>query len=185
MSLSKEKIRKNAERYFKFIEKYGAFNDELVELLGEDFIKAPASPREDLYNAFDGGLIKHIFTVGKYISLINEQLPDNLKVDKDSLLRVSLLYQIGKAHLFTPTTEDWKKNKGIYYDYNNELITMRVSERSLYYLSKCCIKLTDEEYSAIVNFDKLDSDLQSKYHNNMLGELLKMANTIAIKDQKK
>jgi hypothetical protein len=44
------------------------------------------------------------------------------------------------------------------------------------------VKLTDEEISAIVNFDKTDDDLQAKYHNSLLGDVIKMANTLAIKE---
>ena len=57
---------------------------------------------------------------------------------------------------------------------------MRVSERSLYYALSHGIKFTEEEFSAIIFFDKND-DKMAEYHNSMLGELLKIGNTLAIK----
>ena len=38
MTLTKEKVAKNARTFYTSIEKYGFFNDNLVDILGEDFI---------------------------------------------------------------------------------------------------------------------------------------------------
>jgi hypothetical protein len=61
---------------------------------------------------------------------------------------------------------------------------MRVGERSVYYATNYGVKLTEEEFSAILFFDKTD-DKMSEYHNSMLGELLKMGSTLAIKNEQK
>jgi hypothetical protein len=45
------------------------------------------------------------------------------------------------------------------------------------------IKFTEEEYSAIIMFDKTD-DQMAQYHNSTLGELLKMSNVFAVKHDK-
>ena len=60
---------------------------------------------------------------------------------------------------------------------------MRVSERSVFYATSHGINLTEEEYIAILNFDKVD-DKMAEYHNTMLGDLLKMGATLAIKHEK-
>jgi hypothetical protein len=44
-------------------------------------------------------------------------------------------------------------------------------------------RVTEEEYSAIMMFDKTD-DQMAQYHNTTLGELLKISNTFAIKHEK-
>ena len=67
------------------------------------------------------------------------------------------------------------------YEFNEELTSMRVGERSIYYATSYGIKFTEAEYVAILNFDKND-DKMSEYHNTMLGELLKMGSIIAIKE---
>jgi hypothetical protein len=46
------------------------------------------------------------------------------------------------------------------------------------------VTLTQEEYQAILNFDKDTTDLQSKYHTSNLGSLLKIANELAIIEEK-
>jgi hypothetical protein len=60
---------------------------------------------------------------------------------------------------------------------------MRVSERSIFYATSNGITFTEEEYGAILMFDKTD-DKMAEYHNSLLGDLLKMANLFAIKHEK-
>jgi hypothetical protein len=70
------------------------------------------------------------------------------------------------------------------YEFNNDITSMRVGERSAYYILSHGVSLTEDEFAAIVFFDKVD-DKMSDYYNSMLGELLKMANTLAIKHEQK
>ena len=185
MSLDQAKIVANTKKYFDTATKNGFMNDELMSFLGEEFIKAPASSMSDYHNAFEGGLIDHLLKVASYAVKINNTLPDDEKVDQTSLLKVCLLHGIGKAKLYKPCTSEWhRKNQGKMYDFNNDLVSMRVGERSAYYLLSHGIKLTEEEYSAILFFDKTD-DRMSDYHNSMVGELLKMGNILAIKNAQK
>jgi hypothetical protein len=182
MSLSQEKIVSNTKKYFETGTKLGFMNEELMQFLGEAIIKAPASSMSDFHNAFEGGLIDHLLRVAKQAVLINETLPEILKVDKNSLVKVCFLHQIGKANLYTPCTSEWhRKNQGKMYEFNEDLTSMRVGERSIYYATSHGIKFTEEEYIAILNFDKND-DKMSEYHNSMTGELLKMGSVVAIKE---
>lgn len=184
MSLTKEKIIKNFKKFYTTGEKYGFLTENLKEFLGQDLMTAPASTMKSLHNAFEGGLIAHTLLVTKYAVSINEMLPENLKVNLESLIKVCCLHQIGKAKLYLPSNEDWRIKRGEMYIFNEELISMRVGERSIMYCSSNGVKLTDEEYVAIINFDKSDDDKQSKYHNTMLGDILKIANILAIKEEK-
>jgi hypothetical protein len=68
------------------------------------------------------------------------------------------------------------------YEFNPNITALKLGERSIVYALSHGVKLTDEEISAIVNFDKTDDDLQAKYHNSLLGDVIKMANTLAIKE---
>lgn len=184
MSLEKEKIAANTKKYFDTAKKVGGMNDELMTFLGLPFIQAPASTLESLHNAFEGGLVDHLLRVTSYAVKFNDALPENEKADRDSLIKVCLLHQIGKANLYKECTSDWhRKNQGKMYEFNEDLVSMRVSERSAYYVLSHGIKLTDEEYAAILFFDKSD-DKMAEYHNSTLGDLLKMANLFAIKNEK-
>ena len=185
MSLDQAKIVSNTKKYFETATKLGFMNTELMAFLGEDFIKAPASSMADYHNAFEGGLIDHLLRVANYAIRINNALPDDEKVDQNSLLKVCLLHGIGKAKLYVPCTSEWhRKNQGKMYEFNEDLVSMRVSERSVYYALSHGIQFTEEEFSAIIFSDKTD-DRMSDYHNSMLGELLKMGSVLAIKHSQK
>lgn len=185
MSLNQETIVKNTKKYFETSTKLGFMTEELMQFLGESFIKAPASSMADYHNAFEGGLIDHLLNVAKYAVLINNSLPDAEKVNQTSLIKVCLLHQIGKAKLYKVCESKWhRENQGKMYEFNEELVSMRVGERSVYYAANFGVKLTEEEFSAIIFFDKTD-DKMSEFHNSMLGELLKMGSTLAIKNEQK
>lgn len=185
MSLEKEKIVSNTKKYFDTATNLGFMNDDLTSFLGEDFIKAPASSMADFHNAFEGGLIDHLLNVAKYAVIINKSLPEDERVDQNSLVKVCLLHQIGKAKLYKPCESEWhRKNQGKMYEFNSDLTSMRIGERSILYATNHGIKFTDDEYIAILNFEKTD-DKMSVYHNSMIGELLKMGSVLAIKSVEK
>jgi hypothetical protein len=184
MSLEQEKIVANTKKYFDTATKNGFMTENLMTFLGEDFIKAPASTMESLHNAFEGGLIDHSLRVAQYAVKFNNALPEEEKVDQASLLKVCLLHQIGKAKLYKPCTSEWHRtNQGKMYEFNENLTSMRISERSVYYALSNGVTFTDEEFAAIIMFDKTD-DKMAEHHNSILGELLKMGNTFAIKHEK-
>lgn len=184
MSLDQTKIVANTKKYFDTATKLGFMTDELTSFLGKDFMTAPASTTTSLHNAFEGGLIDHLLNVTKYAVMFNNALPENEKVDQNSLIKVCLLHQIGKAKLYLPNDSEWhKKNLGKMYNFNEELTSMRVSDRSAIYALSNGVKLSEEEFQAIIMFDRED-DKMAEYHNSRIGDLLKMANLFAIKNEK-
>lgn len=185
MSLEQDKIVANTKKYFETTTKLGCMNDELMTFLGEEFIKAPASTLTSLHNSFEGGLIEHLLKVTSYAVRINDSLPKDEQVDKNVLIKVCLLHQIGKAKLYTPCESKWhRENQGKMYEFNENLVSMRIGERSAYYAISHGVTLTEEEFSGIINFDKVE-DKMSVYHNSMIGDLLKMGSILAIKNEQK
>lgn len=183
--MTQEQILKNTKKYFETANKYGFMTEELTAFLGESFIKAPASSMTIHNNAFEGGLILHLLKTAKYAVGFNNSLPEDERVTESSLLKVCLLHQIGKANLYKPCTSEWhRKNQGKMYEFNEDITSMRVGERSIYYAVSNGVKFTEEEYSAILNFDKTD-DKMVEFHNSTLGDLLKSASVFAIKSEKK
>ena len=182
--MTTEKIQANAAKYFKTGQDYGFINDKLVELIGASIIGAPASSSSNLHNAFEGGLIDHIFKVTKHAIAVNALLPEAKQVEKSSIMKVCFLHQIGKASLYIENTEDWKIKRGNMYDFNDKLVSMRPSERSIYYATSCGVELSENEYQAILNYDKDDSDKSARWHTCDLGEILKVANVIAMIEEK-
>ena len=182
----RDKIDKNTKKFYATNEKYGIFNPEILEFLGESFITAPASTMKSLHNAFPGGLLDHIITTTKYAVDINLSLPEELRVDNDSLIKVCFLHQIGKTFLYKMCESEWHRtNQGKMYEFNDELTSMKVGERSAYYALKYGVELSEDEYQAIINYDKPDDDKQSKWHSCTLSTIIKQANELAIIEEKK
>jgi hypothetical protein len=180
MSLTKDEIIKNARIYFKTAEKYGFMTDSLIKFLGENFIKAPLFPSQSQCNAFEVGLIDHILRVTKYAIALNDLIePQENKSPKESIVKICFLYQIGRAHLYKRTSNE----RGILYEYN-PMITMNICERSLFYALNNGVSLDEKEYASIISFDNPATE-QMKWYNTIMGDILKMANTLAIKEEEK
>ncbi len=134
LTLSENKIKANATKYFSTAEKYDFMTPELINFLGIDIVKAPATTKLDSYNAYEGGLIAHLLNVTRYALKLNEIVPEHLQVEKASLLKVTLLHQIGKVRMFTPNESDWhREHQGKMYEFTDDLVAMSVGERSVKY----------------------------------------------------
>lgn len=185
MCLTEEKIAKNYEKFLATNQKYNVLTEDLLNFLGSDLKLAPASTMTSLHNSFEGGLIDHILTVTKHAFLINKNLIDNLKVSDSELFKVCLLHQIGKTFLYTPEKSEWhRNNQGKMYSFNEDMISMRVGERSAYYALTYGVNLTEREYQAILSFDKPDDDKMSKWHSDVLTVILRQAIELAIIEEK-
>lgn len=184
MSISKEQVLKNAKKYFATGEKYGFMTEKLQTLLGSEFIGAPASTRTDLHNAYEGGLIQHLLTVTKYAIKLKDVVPNGENIDLNSLIKICCLHQIGKSNLYKIKNSKWHNDNGIMYDFNNELVSMQVGERSAHMAMSCGVELNEVEFQAILNHDKSDDDKQAKYHSSTLGVILRQANELAIIEEK-
>tara|TARA_Y100001937_G_C7070402_1_gene308090 strand:- start:554 stop:1129 length:576 start_codon:yes stop_codon:yes gene_type:complete len=181
----KEKINKNNQTFLEKNELYGILTKELLEYLGEDLLTAPASTMKSLHNAFPGGLIDHILKTTKYAIGINKLLPTGMEVEAQSIVKVCFLHQIGKTFLYKWCESEWhRNNQGKMYEFNEELTSMKIGERSVYYAMKYGVKLSEEEYQAIVNYDKPEDDKQSKWYGSTLSTILKQANELAIIEEK-
>jgi hypothetical protein len=182
----KDKILRNKKTFLEKNELYGIITKELLDYLGEDLLTAPASTMTSLHNAFPGGLIDHVLITTKYAIGINKLLPETMRVDTQSVVKVCFLHQIGKTFLYKWNESEWhRSNLGKMYDFNEEIISMKVGERSVYYAMKYGISLTEEEYQSIVNYDKSEDDKQSKWYGTTLSTILKQANELAIIEEKK
>jgi len=183
--LTEEKILKNAKKFNDSGVKYNVINDELMTLLGEEFIKAPCTTSTNFYNAYDGGLIQHILNVTKNAIATNSALPEAKQVDQASLIRVCLIHQIGKVGMFVEQTSKWhQENKGEMYKWNEDSLSLGTAERSVFYALKSGIALTEDEVYAIYNFN---SDFASKpmtKAGEKLAAILKVANMISVIEEK-
>ena len=183
--ITKEKVAKNAKQFNAVGVKYGVMNDALMEMLGAEFISAPCTSKNDLYNAYEGGLIEHVLNTTKYALSVNESLPEDKQVDKESIIRVSMIHQIGKSKMFIEQDNKWRRdNLGENYTWNEDLLSMSVAERSIFYALKAGIDLSEDEAFAIYNYnsDFVQRPMTSK--GEKLAALLRVANMVAVMEEK-
>jgi len=185
MNVSEDKVKKNAKKFNDTGVKHGVINDALLELLGTDFITAPCTSTTNLYNAFEGGLVDHILKTTKHAVFVNGNLPEGKQVDNESIIRVCLIHQIGKTKMFIPQESEWhRKNRGEMYTWNEEVLSMSVAERSIYYALKAGIELTEDEVFAIYNYNSDFAQRPMDKKGEKLAALLRIANMISIIEEK-
>lgn len=183
--ITKEKVLKNAKKFNDTGVKVGVINDELMGMLGAEFISAPCTSKENLYGAYEGGLIEHIINTTKHAITVNASLPEEKQVDNDSIIRVSLIHQIGKCNMFVAQDNDWRrKNLGENYTWNDTVLSMSVAERSVFYALKSGIDLTEDEVFAIYNYNSDFAQRPMTTKGEKLGALLRIANMIAMVEVK-
>jgi hypothetical protein len=181
-----EKLEKNKKKFFDVNSEYKIFTSELEEFLGESFYVSPASPSTDLYGCYPGGLLDHLIKVCKYSLLINDLLPEKIKVKKEKIIKVVFLSQIGKVFLFVENPSEWHRvNQGKPYVYDSKNKTaLRTGERSVFYATKHGVKLEEDEYQAIINVDKDTDDKMAKWHSSIIGQILRQGFELAIIEEK-
>lgn len=191
--ITESKFNHNKNSFYASASVYNVCPVDFIDKLADmGLFDAPASTMVSLHNAFKGGLVDHLLRVAKYAVKINEMLPgedsgSNMRQTKESVVKVSLLHGIGKVGLYKPCTSDWHiKNQGKMYEFNEDLTSMSVGERSIYYImthNEANI-LNDFEFQAILNYDKPQTDKASEWHTSILGEILRMAVKLAITEEK-
>jgi hypothetical protein len=183
--LSKEKILANKKVFFEANAAHRIFTDELLEFLGEEYFTAPASTMKSLHNAFPGGLLDHSMKVCRHMIHLNRVLPKEMQVPEASIYKVAFLSEIGKTFLYKLCTSKWHiENQGKMYEFKDDMVSMRVGERSAYYALKYGVQLTEEEYQAIINIDKPLDDMQAKWHSSTIAQLLRQAIDLSIAVEK-
>ena len=152
--LSVKELQSNWETYEKLCSK--AVKDgmsDLLAALGERLVMCPASPREDQYGAYPGGMIEHSLKVCATMRNLNKSLGFDLPVG--SVLKVGLLHDIGKLgdlsnEYFVEQDSSWHREKlGQFYKFNENLNKMSVSHRTLWLLQHFGIELNNDEWLAI------------------------------------
>lgn len=185
--LTNEILEKNKNKYKTSIKQYNLCRPELIENMETlGLFSCPASTLTSLHNAFEGGLVDHMLRVAGYAVKIADIIPETIRPTRESVLRVSLLHGLGKVGLYRKCESDWhRKNLGKMYEFNEDLTSMTIGERSIYQLisNGGGDMITDTEYQAIINFEKLNEPM-AEWHTAPLGNILKMAIRLAIIEEK-
>ena len=149
-----DKIQSNWATYEKLCGKLSDDNlNNLLEAVGERLVMSPASPKEDQYGCYPGGLIEHSLDVTIMMRTLNKALGS--KVPTDAVLKVGLLHDVGKigdleTDYFVEQDSSWHREKlGQLYKYNEDLEKMSTSHRTLYLLQHFGVVLSKDEWLAI------------------------------------
>lgn len=186
MTITEEKINKNYLLWIEYLKKYGCYSEKLIENYGDSIKKASFAMTNSTGGAYQGSLLDVVLTtlcvIGNHINegafgLSSKEKIRHpaLHVAQASLMKVLLLQHISKAELFITVNEQWKINKGIFYEFNPNLETsLKLGERSVFICMKYGIMLTEEEYDAMKILDK-DEDKTNSFITS-LAEIVKVAN---------
>jgi hypothetical protein len=177
-------LEKNQAKFKETNLKYNIFTKELEDFLGVGFYTAPASSTLSMIGCYPGGLLHHLIKACKYSIQVNEIVPESLRQNPASIIKVVFLSQIGKVFAFLPNTNEWSIKQGKMYEFNDDTVRLRVGERYIYYALNHGVKLTEEEYQAILNLDKDNDDKMSKYFSSPLTQIIRNGFDLAIMEEK-
>lgn len=188
MYITEERINKNYLLWIEYLKKYNCYSEELINDYGDEIKNGSFAMTEGTGASYQGSLLNVVLNNLCVIAThINESAfgvngngktkHQYLYVDKKSLMKVLLLQHISKAEMFVASTEQWKINKGIFYDFSQHLGTsLKLGERSIFLCMKYGIKLTEEEYDAMKICDK--DDEKNNSFVTPLAELVKISNQL-------
>lgn len=155
---NEEFIEKNYNQTVHLLDDFGLEPvRKLIENYATEYAVAPASTDAAYHYAFPGGLCYYNLCVLQYIGRFASAAGKDL-FTKASLLKVSILHDIGKVGepdkpYYIPTTERWKWERGIYYDFSPDIQKIKIPQRSLYLAQEHSIPLSRDEYMAILLAD--------------------------------
>lgn len=160
-------MKTNYEIWVEYLKKYNCYSESLINEYGEKIKKCSFNMNETNGGCYEGALAETIiYHLCKTAYNINETMKNTcpiMAVDTSSLIRVLLLQHIAKADYYIETPEQWKRNKGMLYDFNGEIKTqLKCGERSAWICMNHGIKLTDVEYEAMTIIDKDEKNTNCK-----------------------
>lgn len=174
MKLSESKINLNYTTYVDKLREYGAYTEEMEQddKFNELLRTASVGTHVDSGLAFAGSLVDSSVRTAIIAFNINKQLKESVRLDVESIVRVAYLYQLGSAVMLAPNDNEWEISRGKLFKYTNANVAIKRGEMSAHLCNTYGVKLTQEEYEAILAVDKVD-DEQSRIFGSMLSQVLR------------
>jgi hypothetical protein len=157
MSLSPEEIAANFDKFRSLCERLADRSTAalaLVDHFAERLALCPASGRKEYHLAEPGGLVDHSLRVLGNAMKLCKAFEYNLP--KDSLIIACLFHDIGKLgdleqEYYLPQDSDWHRDKlGEMYKHNKDIKYMTVPHRGVWLCQHFGLKLTQDEWLAIM-----------------------------------
>jgi len=189
-----KKIAANFNTFRKLCETVGDRAENMLKLVDYFDIRlaiAPASGRTNYHSCYPGGLIDHSLKVLKNAMKIIKSYDMNSRYDKDTLVIVCLMHDIGKLgdldnDFYLVNDSDWHRERGMLYKINDSIQYMSHSDRSIYLLQHFGVKLSEDEWLAIKIHDGpgVDENRTYRMKENMLSLILHQADRMATQLEK-
>ena len=178
--MSTEQREKNLQLFFKKLSQLGIETESLEKNYGEFILNASFTHSNEHGNAYEGSFLEIVLkTLTPYAVKLNEILPENIRVDKNTLVKICLLHQIAKAIRLIPNDNTWEVEKrGFVYKYNGDLPSIRTGLHSLIMCQECGITFNAEEAEVMTINDRDLSDDQARWHASIMATIIRQANEL-------
>ena len=178
--ITDEVRNRNYELYLKKLSQLGIDATMFAGDFGEKLKFAPFTNTNDFGNAYPGSLIEIVLKVlTPYAVKLNELLPEEQRVDKNTLVKVCLLHHIAKAMRLVPNDNQWEVEKrGMVYKYDERQPSIRTGLHSLIIAQNAGIKFTPEEAEVMTVNDRDLTDDQARWHSSVMATIVRQANEL-------
>lgn len=178
--ITEEIKNKNFRLFLSKLSNIGVDSSKVEEVLGETLLNCPFSMANDNGCAYDGSLLHVVLrTLTPFAIKINELLPEEHRVNQQSIVKVCLLSHLSKCRMFEKNDNQWEiEKKGLVYKYAKSDVALKMGARSVLLCQELGITFTPEEFEAMLILDKDDTDLQSRFYSNQLAIIIKQANEL-------
>ena len=149
-------------------------------MMSEKLLDAPFSMVGDERFTCEGSLLNITLRHLTPLALkINELLPESKRAKQESIIKVCLLSHIAKSIMFVKNDNQWEiEKRGMLYKFAKTDVALKLFARSVQIAQECGIKLTLEEFEAMLIMDREDNDVQSKLYSTSLSMVIKQANDL-------
>jgi hypothetical protein len=184
-----KKVESNWNKFRALCSKLGDRSESILEMLDyfEDVASiAPASSRSEFHGSYPGGFVDHSLRVLSNLNKLIKAYEFQDKFSKETMIVAALFHDWGKVGdlegpRYVDQDSDWHLRRGINYNINNDLQYMSTSQRSLWLMQHFGIKLTRDEYLAILLNDGMYASENKSYGMNepLLAVLVHQADRMA------
>ena len=178
--ITTETKEKNLKLFFKKLSQLGIDTARLEETYGTAIMNGSFTNSNEFGNAYEGSLLEIVLkTLTPYAVKLNELLPEDKRVDKNTLVKICLLHQIAKAIRLIPNDNAWEVEKrGFVYKYDEDLPSIRTGLHSLIMCQNCGIQFTAEEAEAMTVNDRDLTDDQARWHSSIMATIVRQASEL-------
>jgi hypothetical protein len=142
--------------------------DKMLDHFEDSVVFTPASSRAEYHASYPGGLIDHSLRVLLNLNKLIKVYECEDNISKESMIITALFHDWGKVGdldgpMYIEQDSSWHLERGMNYKINNDIQYMPNSQRTLWLMQHFGIKLTRDEYLAILLNDGMYSDQNKTY----------------------